>query len=81
MWWMSESERQLKDITAGAVTGRGAASSAASSEPHPELARGYVSVHPPKNQRTVPVVGGFASDTERDTTCEKLREFSDMDQG
>ena len=63
---MSEFERQLKDITAAAFTGRGAASSAASSELHPEPARGSVSVHPPKNQSTVLVVGGFAYDAERD---------------
>ena len=37
---MIEFERQLKDITAGRSTWSGAASSAASSEPHPEPARG-----------------------------------------
>ena len=45
---MSEFERQLKDITAGRSVRSGAASSAASSEPHPELARGDGSVHLPK---------------------------------
>ena len=63
---MSDFERQLKYITAGRSTGSGAASSAASSEPHPELARGFGTVHPHQNQRTVLVVGGFAYDTERD---------------
>ena len=46
-------------------TGSGAASSAASSEPHPEPARG--SGAPPKHQRTVLVVVGFPYDTERET--------------
>ena len=36
---MSDFERQLKDITAGRSSRWGAASSAASSEPHPEPAR------------------------------------------
>ena len=68
---MSEFERQLKDITAGRSTGSGAASSAASSEPHPEPARGSGTVHPLKNQSTVFVVGGFGHDTERDVICER----------
>ena len=68
---MSEFERQLKDITAGRSTGSGAASSAASSEPHPEPARGSGTVHPLKNQRTMLVVGGFGHDTERDVICER----------
>ena len=68
---MSEFDRQLKDITAGRSTGSGAASSAASSEPHPEPARGSGTVHPLKNQRTVLVVGGFGHDTERDVICER----------
>ena len=60
---MSEFERQLKDITPGRSAGSGAASSAASSEAHLEPARANGTVHPPKNQRTVLVVGGFAYDT------------------
>ena len=32
-------------------------------------------VHPPKRQRTVLVLGGFAYDTEKDVICEKLREI------
>ena len=35
---MSDFERQLKDVTAGRSTGSGAASSPASSEPHPDPA-------------------------------------------
>ena len=72
---MSEFERQLKDITAGRSTGSGAASSAASAELYPESARRSGTVHPPKNQRTVLVVGGCAYDTERDVICEKLRDI------
>ena len=71
----SEFEGQLKDITAGRSAGSGAASSAASPEAHPEPARTNGTVQPPKNQRTVLVVGGFANDTERDVICEKLREI------
>ena len=57
---MSDFVRQLKDVTAGRSCGSRAASSAASSEPHPELARGNGSMRPPKYQRTVLVVGGFS---------------------
>ena len=49
---MSDFERQLKDTTAGRSTGSGAASSAASWEPHLELVRGSGTMHPPRNQRT-----------------------------
>ena len=76
----SECERQLKDTTAGRSTGSGAASSAASSETHPELARGLAPCIP-KNQSTVPLVGGFAHDTERDVICDKLREIFGQEQG
>ena len=62
---MSDFDRQLNDTTAGRSCGSGTASSAASSEPHPELARGNGSMHPPRNQRTLLVVGGFPCDTER----------------
>ena len=62
---MSEFETQLQDVTPGRSAGSGAASSAASSEPHPDPARGNGSVYPPNKQRTVPVVGGFPYDTER----------------
>ena len=72
---MSDFERQLKDITAGRSCGSGAASSAASSEPHPEPARGNGCTHPPKNQRTVLVVGVFPYDTERDVICDKMKEI------
>ena len=61
---MSEFEKQLKDITAGISAGSGTVSSAASSEPNPEPARRNGSVHPPINQRTVLVVGGFPCDRE-----------------
>ena len=64
-------ERQLKDITAGRSTGSCAASSAASSEPHLEPARGSSTVHPPRNPRTVLVARGFGYDTETDVICEK----------
>ena len=77
-WRMSQFERQLKEITAGSSTGSGAASSAASSEHHPEPARGSGTVHPPKNQRTVLVVGGFAYDTEKG--CD-LREIFGQEPG
>ena len=70
---MSEFERQLKDITAGRCTGSG--TSAASSEPHPEPARGSGTIHPPKHQRTVLVVGGFPYDAKRDVICDKLRDI------
>ena len=50
---MSEVEGQLRDITAGGYTGSGAAPSAAFSEPHPGLAEGSSTIHPPKNNRTV----------------------------
>ena len=77
---MSEVERQLRDITAGRCFGSAAASSAASSEPHPEPARGSRAHHPPKHQRTVLVVGGFPFDTERDVICEKMRKIFGQDQ-
>ena len=48
----SECERQLKDTTAGRSTGSGAASSDASSETHPELARGSGTVHPQKSKHS-----------------------------
>ena len=69
---MSDFERQLKDVTAGRSCGSGDASSAASSEPHLEPARGNGSLHPPKNQRTVLVVGGSPYDMERDVMCGKI---------
>ena len=72
---MSEVERQLRDITAGKSLGSGTASSAGSSETHPEPARASGAYHPPKHQRTVLVVGGFSDDTERDVTCKRLREI------
>ena len=72
---MSEFERQQRDITAGMCPGSDPASSAASLEPHPEPARGSGAHQPPKRQRTVLVMGGFPCDTERDVTCEKLREI------
>ena len=78
---MSDFERQLKDTTAGRSTGSGAASSAASSEPQPEPAIGFGTMHPPKHQRTVLVVGGFPCDSERDVTCEKLREIFGQEPG
>ena len=64
---MSEFERQLKDITAGRSCGSGAASSAASSELHPEPARETQACILQKNQRTALVVG--------DVNCEKLGEI------
>ena len=79
---MSDFEKQLRDIKAGRSTGSGAASSAASSEPHPELARGFGTMHPPKNRRTVLVVGGFfLPTTQRDVICEKLREIFGQEPG
>ena len=44
----SDFERQLKESTAGRSCRSGAASSAASSEPNPEPAKGNGSMHPPK---------------------------------
>ena len=78
---MSGFERQLKDIAAGRYCGSGDASRTAPSELNPVHEREKGSVHPPKNQRTVLVVGGFPCDTERDVICEKLREMFGHEKG
>ena len=59
---MNDVERQLKEIAVG--RGSGTASSVRSSEPHTEPARTGAQ-HPPKQHRSVLVVGGFLHDTER----------------
>ena len=72
--WMSDFERQLRMLQLEDPAGR-VPRQAASSEPRPDPARGNGSVHPPKNQGTVLVVGGVPYDTERDVICETLREI------